>query len=117
MDGMHKEMIFIDIGELSDIPRLGARSVKTAGGDIAIFRTANDEVFALRDKCPHKGGPLSQGIVHGTSVTCPLHAWVISLQSGEATGLDSGCTPRFAVKVEHGRVLLAPASAVTATTA
>jgi nitrite reductase (NADH) small subunit len=109
MDGMHKEQIFIDIGDLSEIPRLGARTVTTAAGDIAVFRTATDEVFALRDKCPHKNGPLSQGIVHGHSVTCPLHNWVISLASGEATGLDKGCTPRFAVKVEHGRVLLSPA--------
>jgi len=108
MDGMRSEKIFVDIGALSDIPRLGARSVKTAAGDIAVFRTADDQVFALRDKCPHKNGPLSQGIVHGTSVTCPLHAWVISLATGEATGLDVGCTPRFAVKVKNGRVFLAP---------
>lgn len=112
MDGMHKDVIFIDIGDLTDIPRLGARTVATAAGDIAVFRTASDEVFALRDKCPHKAGPLSQGIVHGSSVTCPLHNWVISLQSGTAMGLDKGCTPRFAVKVEHGRVLLAAATAL-----
>jgi nitrite reductase (NADH) small subunit len=107
MDGMRVEKIFIDIGKLDDIPRLGARSVKTPDGDIAVFRTAGDDLFALRDKCPHKGGPLSQGIVHGTSVTCPLHAWVISLQTGAALGLDSGCTPHFAVKLDNGRVLLA----------
>jgi nitrite reductase (NADH) small subunit len=98
---------FIDIGALDDIPVLGARSVKTALGDIAIFRAEDDAVFALRDSCPHKQGPLSQGIVHGHSVTCPLHNWVISLESGFAEGLDVGCTAKFAVKVEHGRVLLA----------
>ena len=98
---------FIDVGALADIPRLGARCVKTARGDIAIFRTADDLVFALRDECPHRQGPLSQGIVHGTSVTCPLHAWVISLETGEAQGPDTGCTNRYAVKVEDGRVLLA----------
>jgi nitrite reductase (NADH) small subunit len=107
MDGMRVERIFTDIGALDDIPPLGARTVKTPDGDIAVFRTAGEKFYALRDKCPHKGGPLSQGIVHGTSVTCPLHAWVISLQTGEAMGLDSGCTPRFDVKVENGRVLLA----------
>ncbi|MDE2240450.1 MAG: nitrite reductase small subunit NirD [Rhodospirillales bacterium] len=99
--------IFTDVGALSDIPRLGARCVKTAMGDIAIFRTADDRVFALRDQCPHKHGPLSQGIVHGTSVTCPLHAWVISLETGEVEGPDDGCTKRFSVKLENGRVLLA----------
>jgi nitrite reductase (NADH) small subunit len=112
MDGMRIDRLFTDIGAREDIPRLGARSVKTPAGDIAIFRTAGDEVFALRDQCPHRGGPLSQGIVHGTSVTCPLHAWVISLQTGQAQGLDSGCTPRYEVKVENGRVLLAASMAV-----
>jgi nitrite reductase (NADH) small subunit len=107
MDGMRIERMFTDIGALDDIPRLGARSVKTPTGDIAVFRNARDEVFALRDQCPHKKGPLSQGIVHGRSVTCPLHAWVISLETGEAQGLDSGCTQPYAVKVENGRVLLA----------
>ncbi|GAN80086.1 nitrite reductase small subunit NirD [Acidocella aminolytica] len=101
--------IFTDVGALADIPRLGARCVKTAMGDIAIFRTADDRVFALRDQCPHKHGPLSQGIVHGTSVTCPLHAWVISLETGEVEGPDDGCTKRFSVKLENGRVLLAVA--------
>jgi nitrite reductase (NADH) small subunit len=108
MDGMPKQMLFFtDIGPLEDIPRLGARTVKTPSGDIAIFRTTDDAVFALRDKCPHKNGPLSQGIVHGNSVTCPLHGWLISLETGQAMGLDTGCTPRFVVKVENGRVLLA----------
>jgi nitrite reductase (NADH) small subunit len=107
MDGSNQARNFVDIGALKDIPPLGARTVATALGDIAIFRTSDDGVFALRDQCPHKQGPLSQGIVHGTSVTCPLHGWVISLASGGAQGLDVGCTPRFAAKVEAGRVLLA----------
>jgi nitrite reductase (NADH) small subunit len=107
MDGSNNLRNFVDVGALDDIPSLGARTITTARGDIAIFRTGNDEVYALRDQCPHKQGPLSQGIVHGTSVTCPLHNWVISLDTGKAQELDVGCTPRFAVKVEAGRVLLA----------
>ena len=95
-----------DIGALTDIPKLGSRVVRTRDCDIAVFRTEDDQVFALRDKCPHKGGPLSQGIVHGTSVTCPLHNWVIGLDTGEAKGNDRGCTRRFAVKLVDGRVLL-----------
>lgn len=102
--------LFTDVGALTEIPRLGARCVKTAFGDIAIFRTNDDRVFALRDQCPHKQGPLSQGIVHGTSVTCPLHGWVISLETGAAQGPDTGCTSRFQVKLEAGRILLAVAS-------
>lgn len=98
---------WIEIIALQDIPRLGSRVVRTDTMSIAIFRTAGDEVFALKDACPHKGGPLSQGIVHGTSVTCPLHNWKIDLASGEALGPDQGCTNVFATKVEDGKVFLA----------
>lgn len=96
-----------NICRLEDIPVLGARVVKTRGhGDIAIFRTADDEVFAMHDKCPHKGGPLSQGIVHGRTVTCPLHNWKLQLENGEAVAPDVGCSKPFAVRVEDGLVLL-----------
>jgi nitrite reductase (NADH) small subunit len=98
--------LFIDIAALDDIPRQGARVVKTQGGCIALFRTADDQVFAVDDRCPHKGGPLSEGIVHGTSVTCPLHAMVFDLASGLSQGLDDGFVRTFSVRVEVGRVLL-----------
>ena len=78
-------MKWVEVGEIEDVPRRGARCVNTPGGKIAVFRTADGEVFAIEDHCPHKGGPLSQGIVHGTSVTCPLHNWVISLENGQGT--------------------------------
>jgi nitrite reductase (NADH) small subunit len=97
---------WVEIGAMNDIPRLGARVVATAQGDIAVFRTADDEVFALRDKCPHKGGPLSQGIVHGKRVACPLHDWKIHLDSGEAVAPDEGCAASFAVRVERGKLFL-----------
>jgi len=97
---------WIEIGSLSDIPKLGARVVESERGNIAVFRTKNDEVFALLDKCPHKEGPLSQGIVHDKSVTCPLHNWVINLADGQAKGPDEGCTNVFTVKVENNKVLL-----------
>ena len=92
---------------LDEIPRLGSRVVKgTRHGDIAVFRTADDQVFALHDKCPHKGGPLSQGIVHGTSVTCPLHNWKIQLDDGQAVAPDEGCAGKFAARVDQGVVYL-----------
>ena len=97
---------WIEIGPLSAIPRLGSRIVRGSLGDIAIFRTASDEVFALDDRCPHKGGPLSQGIVHGKSVTCPLHNFVIALDTGEAAAPDKGCTHSHPVRVENGIVSL-----------
>ena len=86
---------------------LGARRVKRAAGmDVAVFRNSEDVVFALLDRCPHKGGPLSQGIVHGTSVACPLHNWNIGLADGCAKSPDEGCTPKFAVQVKDGTVYL-----------
>lgn len=89
---------------LDEIPRLGSRVVKSPGGDIAVFRTADDEIFALRDRCPHKGGPLSQGLVAGKVVTCPLHSWKIQLESGAALAPDIGCAESFAVKQVDGMV-------------
>jgi nitrite reductase (NADH) small subunit len=97
---------WIRVSAVIDIPPLGARVVKSAHGDIAVFRNADDEVFALRDKCPHKGGPLSQGIVYGKHVACPLHNWSIGLDDGKAMAPDEGCAERFPVKVENGFVYL-----------
>jgi nitrite reductase (NADH) small subunit len=95
------------ICRVEDIPVLGARRVaRDRGLDVAIFRNEADEVFALLDRCPHKGGPLSQGIVFGQQVACPLHNWTIGLCDGMAHAPDEGCTPRFAVKVEAGVVHL-----------
>lgn len=92
---------------LDEIPRLGSRVVKSPNGDIAVFRTADDEVFALSDKCPHRGGPLSQGLVAGKVVTCPMHAWKIGLESGEAVAPDKGCAKPFPTKIEGGLVWIA----------
>ena len=97
---------WIDIGRLDDIPRLGARVVETRDGPVAVFRTGDDGVFALHDRCPHKQGPLSEGIVHGRQVTCPLHNWVIDLESGEAVAPDCGRAERIQVKLVDGKVLL-----------
>lgn len=99
-------MTAIDIGALHDIPVQGARVVKTRFGCVAIFRTADDQVFALDDRCPHKGGPLSEGIVHGTSVTCPLHNWVFDMATGTAQGADSGQINTYPVQVDAGRIVL-----------
>ena len=99
-------MSWIDIGALDEIPRQGARVIKTTLGCVAVFRTADDAVFALADRCAHKGGPLSEGIVHGHKVTCPLHNRVFSLETGEAQGADEGRVPTFALRVKGGRVLI-----------
>ena len=98
---------WISVCRVDDIPVLGSRRVSRAQGlDVAVFRNDSNEVFALLDRCPHKGGPLSQGIVFGTSVACPLHNWTIGLCTGQAAAPDEGCTPKFAIKVEDGQVYL-----------
>ena len=97
---------WIEVGRVSDIPKDGARVVKTPLGDIAVFRNMQDEIFALRDKCPHKGGPLSQGIIFGRTVACPLHNWNIALETGVAVAPDEGCAASFPVRLEGEKVFL-----------
>lgn len=104
---------FIDIGAVEDIPVRAARVVKTAQGCIAVFRTASNKVFAIDDACPHKGGPLSNGIQHDDSITCPLHNWVFDLNTGQAKGMDEGAVRTYAIKVEAGRILLDRAAIYT----
>ncbi|MCL6705414.1 nitrite reductase small subunit NirD [Pseudomonas sp. R2.Fl] len=95
---------WIAIGTIDDIPPRGARCVKTPQGKIGVFRTADNEVFAIEDHCPHKGGPLTQGIVHGRAVTCPLHNWVISLETGMALGADEGAVKTIPVRNIDGHL-------------
>lgn len=97
---------YINIARLAEIPRLGSRVVVKSGVRIALFRTEDDQIFALHDKCPHKGGPLSQGIVHGCKVTCPLHSFVIDLATGSADAPDEGHVRTFPAKVEDGAILV-----------
>jgi len=99
---------WIDVGALGEIPVRGARTIKMGAGseEIAVFRTAANKVYALVNRCPHKQGPLSQGIVHGDAVACPLHNWRISLSTGEALGEDKGCVPTIAVRIDAGRILI-----------
>jgi nitrite reductase (NADH) small subunit len=101
-------MNWFAVGNIADIPLRGARCVKTPQGKIAVFRTADNHVFAIENRCPHKGGPLAEGIVHGASVTCPLHNWVFDLATGEAQGADEGRVRTYPVKVEDGLVSIAP---------
>ena len=95
-----------EIGTLEDIPTLGSRVVEGPDGDIAIFRNSKDEVFALKDACPHKQGPLSQGIVHDKTVTCPLHNWKIELDTGVVKAPDEGCAGRYDIKMEGNKIFL-----------
>lgn len=96
------------ICHINDIPPLGARVVQRPGQEnVAIFRTSDDQVFAVVDRCPHKGGPLSAGLVHGHSVACPLHGWVLDLTSGQAQAPDEGCVQILPIKIDGGAISLA----------
>ena len=99
---------WVEIGRLDDIPRRGARRVARPDGapPVAVFRTGDDQVFALIDRCPHRGGPLSEGIVQGRAVACPLHGWVIELDGGRAEAPDEGCTGTVQVRLDGDRILL-----------
>ncbi len=98
---------WLDIGPTSQIAPGNARTLPVLGGqEIAIFHTLDHRFYALVNACPHKQGPLSQGIVHGHVVTCPLHNWNISLKTGEALGDDAGCVPTIPLRVDAGRIYL-----------
>jgi nitrite reductase (NADH) small subunit len=107
------DSLWIEICPIHSIPLRGCRVVRTRHMQVALFRTASDEVFALENRCPHRGGPLSEGIVHDRKVTCPLHNWVIGLEDGQAIGADEGGARSFAVRLDKGRVYL-EASVATA---
>lgn len=102
------DRLWLDVCAVDDIPPRGARRIGPTAKPIAIFRTGEDKIFALIDRCPHKKGPLSMGIVHGASVTCPLHGMKIDLSTGEPLGADAGkgCAPRIEVRVENGRIFI-----------
>ncbi|OIQ81193.1 assimilatory nitrite reductase small subunit [mine drainage metagenome] len=97
---------WIEVGSIEDIPALGARVIKTGQGQIAVFKALDGSIFALHNRCPHRQGPLSDGIVHGHKVTCPLHNWVIDLENGKADAPDNGCAPTVPLKVEEGVIFL-----------
>ena len=107
--------VWIEVGYKADIPKLGSRVVKSGRGDIAVFRTQDDEIYAIVDKCPHSGGPLSQGIVHGKAVACPLHNWNIDLVSGEVLGPDEGCTRVIPVAIENDLIRIYVEAVATGT--
>lgn len=111
VEAIKPQPTWVEVGPLEAIPRLGARVVETAQGDIAVFRNNQDDIFALDDRCPHRGGPLSQGIVTGCQVICPLHDWCIRLDDGCAEAPDEGHTGTYSVRLENGVIyLLLPAA-------
>jgi nitrite reductase (NADH) small subunit len=98
---------WIQTARCEDIPLREARSVRLGGRDIAIFNLG-DRFLAVDNRCPHKGGPLSEGIVSGATVVCPLHAWKVNLETGSVLNTPDSpqCIEAFRTRVEDGVVLL-----------
>ena len=97
---------WLDVCAIDDVPQAGTRRVKIGVHTVALFRPNDDRLFALEDRCPHRGGPLSEGIVSSDHVACPLHGRCIELATGKMVAPDEGETRRFDVKVEAGRIKL-----------
>ena len=106
MDGTTMAARWIDIGTVADIPVRGARVVRIGALEIGVFRTTSGDIYAIDNRCPHKGGPLSEGIVHDSAVTCPLHNWVLDLRSGKARGADEGCVRTYELEIADARIRL-----------
>jgi len=94
------------ICKVDEIPRSGGRTVHAGDISVALFRLTDDTVKAIENRCPHKNGPLADGVLSGGDVLCPLHNWRVNLDSGEVAAPESGCVKRFAVKVEDGQIFL-----------
>ena len=98
---------WVRITGIENIPLREGRGVQIAGHDIAIFNLG-DRILAVENKCPHRGGPLADGIVSGSNVVCPLHAWKVDLASGEVVNqsMNAPCIKTYATRFENGVVLL-----------
>ena len=92
--------------DLEDIPARGARTVIAGKMEIGLFRISNGTVRAVENRCPHKQGPLAEGIVSGELVICPLHGWKINMPDGQVQPPDAGCVKVFATRIEDGKVFL-----------
>lgn len=99
-------MDWIDAGPLTAIPCPGARQLRTEQITLAIVRTSSDTIYAIADACPHRGGPLSQGMVYGERLQCPMHGLVIDLVSGAAIAPDHGSTATYPVRINNGHILV-----------
>ncbi|OMF32217.1 nitrite reductase [Paenibacillus sp. FSL H8-0548] len=89
------------VANLSDIDIKGSRTIKIKETEIAVFRLTDGSVLAVENKCPHKGGVLSEGMVCGTAVHCPLHDWKIDLRSGRVQEPDEGCVVTFETEIDQ----------------
>ena len=98
---------WIRIAAISSIPPREGRAVTVAGREIAIFNLG-DRFLAVDNRCPHRGGPLADGILAGDAVICPLHAWRVDLTSGavDRPSDTETCVRSYSVRVDEGVLML-----------
>ncbi|MFC4767469.1 nitrite reductase small subunit NirD [Effusibacillus consociatus] len=100
------EAVKVEVATLEELPVQTGRVVKLNGREIAVFRLSSGEVRAVENRCPHKGGPLAEGIVSGEYVFCPLHDWKIDLKDGQVQAPDTGCVTTYKVDVIGNKVYI-----------
>jgi nitrite reductase (NADH) small subunit len=105
---MTQNMTEITLGPVSHIPPGEGRVYSVNGENIAVFHTRGGGVYAVQAQCPHRGGPLADGLVGGTTLICPLHSWKFDLTTGAALFGDCGLKT-FSVYVDSAnQIVLRP---------
>lgn len=104
---MSDQARWMRVTDCRNIPPREGRAVRVGGREVAIFNLG-DRFLAIKNRCPHKGGPLADGIVCGAKVVCPLHAWSVNLECGSVgqPGDSRACVQTFPTRIENGVVLL-----------
>ena len=97
---------FVPVASVADIAPGSATTVVVAGREIALFNVGG-AFYALDNTCPHQGGPLAEGWIEGTTVTCPWHSWCFNLTDGSMTLGDFDAVDAFAVRVDGSAVSIA----------
>ncbi|HEY3456045.1 MAG TPA: Rieske 2Fe-2S domain-containing protein [Bryobacteraceae bacterium] len=96
----------IMVGPVDEIPLGEGRTFVVGDERVAVFRTRSGQLFAVQAECPHKRGPLADGLLGGTMLICPLHSWKFDLRSGDALMGDCGLRT-YAVRVdESGQIVV-----------
>lgn len=100
------ETQLVKVAHVDEIPYQVGKEVSVDNIEIAIFRLSSGKFKAVENRCPHKQGPLSEGIVSGEFVFCPLHDWKIDLTSGDVQKPDDGCVQTYSVEVMNNEVFI-----------
>ena len=96
----------IRVGTVDDMTDRLGKTVRAGELEIAVYKLSNGRIRAIENRCPHKGGVLTEGIVSGDFVFCPMHDWKICLHDGKVQEPDSGCVKSFETIIEGDEIYL-----------